>query len=338
MAPCQGDGFADRGDGDPIVIGLINNMPDAALRATEQQFRALLSATPRGQGVRLRSFFLPEIPRSDTARLHFMRHYEPIDALWENHVDGLIVTGAEPRALVLTDELYWNTLTKLVDWADDHKVSTIWSCLAAHAAVQYLDGIGRLALKKKLFGVFDCRKVADHPILAGVPSQWSVPHSRYNGLPEDRLGSMGYRLLSSSSEAGADVFVREQGSLFVFLNGHPEYQADALFREYRRDVVRFLSGERENYPDVPDRYFDDDTTKRLVAFRQRAIRNRSVDLAVDLPARGGADERLPHAWHGVATLIFGNWLSYLMAQRSQPAPLQASAFAATLDRRDVREP
>ncbi len=335
MAPSQGDGFMDRCDGDPIVIGLVNNMPDAALRATEQQFRTLLSATPAGQNVRLKLFFLPEIPRSDTARFHFMRHYEPIDALWESHVDGLIVTGAEPRAPLLTDELYWNTLTKLVDWADDQKVSTIWSCLAAHAAVQYLDGIGRLALKKKLFGVYDCRKVADHPILAGLPSQWSVPHSRYNGLPEDLLDSMGYRLLSSSVEAGADVFVREQGSLFVFLNGHPEYQADALFREYRRDVVRFLSGERESYPDVPNGYFDDDTTKLLVAFRERAIRNRSADLAVDLPARGVADERLPHAWHGVATLIFGNWLTYLMAHRPQSALPQASAFAVPQAGHDV---
>jgi homoserine O-succinyltransferase len=335
MSSAQEGGSVPGSDDEPIVIGLVNNMPDAALRTTEQQFRALLSATPIGQRVRFRPFFLPEIPRSDTARLHFMQHYEPIDALWDGQIDGLIVTGAEPRALVLTDEVYWKTLTRLVDWAEQHTVSTIWSCLAAHATVRHLDGIDRRALDKKLFGVFECQKVIDHPILAGVPSQWQVPHSRYNGLPEDLLGSMGYRLLSRSNEAGADIFVREQGSLFVFLNGHPEYHVDALFREYRRDVIRFLSGEQENYPEVPNAYFDDDTTQMLAAFRQKAVQDRSLSPAVELPLRGSADERLPHAWHDVAILIFSNWLSYVAARKSPSAPPQAYVSATARSESDV---
>lgn len=326
MGSAPADHSPHVGDDATIVIGLVNNMPDAALRTTEQQFRALLSVPSLGQRVCLRSFFLPDIQRSDTARLHFMQHYQPIDALWNSQIDGLIVTGAEPRASVLTDERYWDTLTKLVDWAEDHTVSTIWSCLAAHAAVLHLDNIGRRALGKKLSGVFDCRKVSDHPILAGVPSQWRVPHSRYNGLPEDVLVSMGYRLLSTSAEAGADVFVRERGSLFVFLNGHPEYHSDALFREYRRDVIRFLSGEQECYPEVPEGYFGDDTIGMLEAFRQLAVQNRSMELVKDLPAHGVADERLPQAWHAVAKCIFANWLAYLVAHR--PGSMSADANAS----------
>ncbi len=307
-------GTPPRGDGNPIVIGLVNNMSDAALRTTEQQFRALLSASLSGHRVCLRSFFLPEIPRSDTVWARFMQHYEPIEALWESQVDGLIVTGAEPRAAVLTDEPYWNSLTKLVDWAEDHTVSTIWSCLAAHATVRHLDGIDRRLLPKKLSGVYNCQKVADHPILAGVPPQWGVPHSRYNGLPEELLASMGYRVLSTSTKAGADVFVRERGSLFVFLHGHPEYRVDELFREYRRDVVRFLLREQESYPDLPEGYFEEDIAGLLATFRERAIQQRSIDLIADLPAHGAANERLPHAWRNIALTIFANWLSYLVAE------------------------
>jgi homoserine O-succinyltransferase/O-acetyltransferase len=314
-------GSPPRGDGDPIVVGLVNNMSDAALRTTEQQFRALLSAPLSGLRVCLRPFFMPEIPRSDTVRLHFMQHYEPIDALWESQVDGLIVTGAEPRAEVLTDEPYWDSLTKLVDWAEDHTVSTIWSCLAAHATVHHLDGIDRRLLEKKLSGVYKCRKVADHPILAGIPPQWDVPHSRYNGLPEELLASMGYRVLSTSTKTGADVFVRERGSLFVFLHGHPEYRVDALFREYRRDVIRFLSSEQESYPDLPEGYFDENTAQLLATFRQRAIQQRSMDLIMDLPAHGAANERLPHAWRNVAVRFFANWLSYLGAEGSRGTTL-----------------
>jgi homoserine O-succinyltransferase len=307
-------GSPPRDDGNPLVIGLVNNMSDAALRTTEQQFRALLSVPFSGHRVCLRLFFLPEITRSDIVRERFMQHYEPIDALWESQVDGLIVTGAEPRAEVLTDELYWDSLTKLVDWAEDHTVSTIWSCLAAHATVRHLDGIDRRLLQKKLSGVYNCRKVADHPILAGIPPQWEVPHSRYNGLPEELLASMGYRVLSTSTKTGADVFVRERGSLFVFLHGHPEYRVDALFREYRRDVIRFLSGEQENYPDLPEGYFDEDTAGLLATFRERAIQQRSIDLIADLPVHGAANERRPHAWRNVAVKIFANWLSYLVVE------------------------
>jgi homoserine O-succinyltransferase len=329
MGSVEADSSGRGDDDEPIVIGLVNNMPDAALRTTEQQFRALLLAAPIGHRVRLRSFALPEIPRSETARLHFMQHYEHLDTLWESQVDGLIVTGAEPRTQLLSDELYWGTLTKLVDWAEDHTISTIWSCLAAHAAVLHLDSIDRRALGEKLSGLFNCRKVSDHPILAGVPSQWQVPHSRYNGLPEELLVSKGYHLLSTSTEAGADVFVKEHGSLFVFLNGHPEYHADALFREYRRDVIRYLSNEQEAYPEAPRGYFDQDTTLLLDAFRQRAMQNRSADLAVDLPVIGVAGERLTGTWHSVATRVFANWLSYLVAYRSRSTLPAGHIVAAT---------
>jgi homoserine O-succinyltransferase len=67
--------------------------------------------------------------------------------------------------------------------------------------------------------------------------------------------------------AGVDTFVRERRSLFLFFQGHPEYDADTLPREYRRDVARFLRGERDSYPDLPKEYFDPITTDMLNAFR-----------------------------------------------------------------------
>ena len=51
-------------------IGLVNNMPDAALRTTERQFRDLLSRAAAEQPVSLRVFSLPELPRSEAGQLH----------------------------------------------------------------------------------------------------------------------------------------------------------------------------------------------------------------------------------------------------------------------------
>jgi homoserine O-succinyltransferase len=301
--------------GEPIVIGLVNNMPDAALQTTERQFRELFFAASHNLPVRLRLFSLPEVPRADAGRSHVSQHYEDISELWASHLDGLIVTGTEPRAPALPDEPYWPTLTKLVDWAEDHAISTVWSCLAAHAAVLHIDGIGRRAFPEKLTGVFDCTKATDHPIVVGAPSRWRVPHSRYNELPEETLVSRGYRIVSRLPGTGADMFVKQRRSLFLFVQGHLEYDPGALLREYRRDIRRFLAGERDSYPEMPRGYFDEDAAPALAAFRRQALGNRSIDLLLTFPAI--AEGKLTHPWLGPAVRIYANWLSYLVEQRSR---------------------
>jgi homoserine O-succinyltransferase len=308
------------------MIGLVNNMPDAALRTTERQFRELLAAASRNFTVALRLFSLPEIPRAYLGRSYLRQHYDDIGELWANDLDGLIVTGTVPRARVLADEPYWRTLTRLVDWAEDHTVSTIWSCLAAHSAVLHTDGIARYAVGEKLSGVFECVKVAYHPIVAGAPPRWCIPHSRYNEVPETALVSKGYRTLSRSKEAGADVFIIQRKSLFVFMQGHPEYDAGALFREYRRDVGEFLSGERDIYPEMPRCYFDATTTAAFEAFRERALRCRDLALFSSFPSM--SEGKLAHSWQETAVSLYANWLSYLMERRTQdlqPARLRISA-------------
>ena len=155
---------------DTLDIGLVNNMPDAALEQTERQFIGLLSAAAGERRIRVKLFSLAEIVRTGAARERVERRYAPLDELWEGRFDGLIVTGTEPRAPDLRDEPYWHTLAKLIDWAEANTRSTIWSCLAAHTVVLHMDGIGRHPLADKCFGLFDCVKAASHPILKGVPA------------------------------------------------------------------------------------------------------------------------------------------------------------------------
>jgi len=295
---------------EPIVVGFVNNMPDAALRTTERQFRELLSAASWNLSVRLRFFSLPDVPRSEAGRLHVSENYADVSELWSSHLDGLIVTGTEPRASALPDEPYWGSLAKLVEWAEDHTWSTVWSCLAAHAAVLHTDGVNRRLLAHKLSGVFECVKATDHAILAGIPSQWRVPHSRQNELPEEELAAKGYRILSRSAEAGTDIFIKQKKSLSVFVQGHPEYDPGALLREYRRDIGRFLSGERDSYPDMPRGYFDADMAAAFTGFQKEALANRNIDLLSKFPV-GHAEGQLDHPWRAMAVRMYANWLSYL---------------------------
>ena len=213
-----------------LDIGLVNNMPDTALRATERQFLSLLTAAAQGIVVRLRLFTLPDVPRTDWAQ-DYLSGYSSFTNLWDGHFDGLIVTGTEPRASNLMDEPYWRSLTQIVEWAEHNTYSTVWSCLAAHAAVLHLDGIVRRSLGNKLFGVFECARVADHQLMATVGSRLQMPHSRWNDLPEDALASCGYRVLTRSEEAGVDAFVRQSKSLFVFFDTPTHWPADVLYEK-----------------------------------------------------------------------------------------------------------
>lgn len=303
-------------DANCIDIGLINNMPGAALEATERQFHALLDAAADGIVVRLSIYALPDVPRTDVSQRHVSTFYSDIRDLWDSHPDGLIVTGTEPRTPNLMDEPYWGSLTRLLDWAEHHTHSAVWSCLAAHAALLHINGIGRRPLSEKRFGVFECAKVSDHPLTAQAPPRLRMPHSRWNDIAEDALVACGYHILTRSDNAGVDAFVKRRKSLFVFFQGHPEYEADTLLLEYRRDVGRFLRGVRDSYPTMPHGYFDADTVDLLSALRERALWDRREELLADFPTDLAAG-KLSHTWRSAAVSVYRNWLLYLCAQKAR---------------------
>src|ERR1700761_2858513 len=126
--------FGSRGTKATLHIGLVNNMPDAAMRATELQFARLLKDAASDFDVRLHLFSLPEIARGETQRSRMEGFYADVATLPEAGMDGLIITGAEPLTDALSDETYWPALTRLMDWSATGTVSTLFSCLAAHAA------------------------------------------------------------------------------------------------------------------------------------------------------------------------------------------------------------
>ena len=231
-------------------------------------------------------------------------------------LDALIVTGAEPRAPSLDHEPYWESLSEVVDWAEHNTTSTIWSCLAAHAAVLHLDGVQRHELEEKRFGVFECGSVSDDPILAGAPTPLFVPHARCNELRESELVSHGYRILTRSPEAGVDSFVKQWRSLFIFFQGHPEYDLDSLSREYRRDIGRFLRGESQSCPPMPQGYFDHRSELALRAFDARARMDRHPDLLASFPDHLRLRSTVIDGWRAPAISMFRNWLSYLVEHKA----------------------
>ncbi|MGH8325568.1 MAG: homoserine O-succinyltransferase MetA [Steroidobacteraceae bacterium] len=308
-----------------VTIGLLNNMPDPALEATEQQFGALLRAAAGSRTVRLRFSSLPELTRGPAARERINSRYWTLDELLSQRPDALIVTGTEPRTPALEEEPYWERLARLIDWAEANTAASIWSCLAAHAVAQALHGVRRRRLAEKRFGVFEHRVREGHSLIEGVRAPLPTPHSRWNDLPVEALEAAGFAILSFSRETGADLFVSTRRSLLVCFQGHPEYESATLLKEYRRDVGRYLRGEQEAWPTLPHGYFTHAGTPealRLIeTFRERAEVARDPHLLADFPV-GRLAAGLEARWQPEAVTIYRNWLEYVATAKErtrQPA-------------------
>jgi homoserine O-succinyltransferase len=302
--------------GQCVTIGLINNMSEAAFRATERQFVSLLDSASEGIQINLSLYVLPGIQRAESNGHHASSRYSNVETLWSTRLDGLIVTGREPMTPNLRDESYWESFTKVLEWARENTYSTVWSCLAAHGAVLHMDGIGRRKSDDKNFGVYECVRVSDHRLTEGLSPHLQMPHSRWNSVAEEELMASGYSVLTRTADAGVDTFVKQENSLFVFFQGHPEYEPDTLLREYRRDVGRYLRGEMNTYPLIPRGYFDLSTEGALIALQEKAISCRSEKLLADITTIF-EEKKIEDTWHWAAARIYRNWLEYICARKNE---------------------
>jgi homoserine O-succinyltransferase len=313
-----------RDRGRRLTIGLVNNMPDSALAATERQFSNLIETASGEADVRLRFYGLRQIPRSMEALAHLRPLYADASALSGQGLDALIVTGAQPIAPDLKEEPYWGALTRAIDWAAANTISTILSCLAAHAGVLHFSRIARRPLPAKCSGVFAFDVGQSDRLTQGVDGQWVIPHSRHNGLDEEELRRAGYSVLTRSPTTGVDMFVKRMRSLIVFLQGHPEYESDTLAREYRRDISRYLRGDLATLPELPEGYFSGAEEQSLRHFQSQARADRRAETMASYPEIGRGAANAP--WRRSASLLYRNWLAFV-AERKAEAVQNSSALA-----------
>jgi homoserine O-succinyltransferase len=142
------------------------------------------------------------------------------------------------------------------------------------------------------------------------------------------LAARGYSVLTHSDTVGVDMFVKEQGSLFVFFQGHPEYDEGALLREYRRDIGRYLRGERDTYPAAPHGYFDETSKRKLDVFQARAMAERSESIIDDFPEVTSGHRR--RSGRDPATVqIYRNWLTHVAQQKAARTKSRSSVDVRT---------
>ncbi|NEV64204.1 homoserine O-succinyltransferase MetA [Thiorhodococcus minor] len=295
-----------------LHIGLLNMMPDAALAATERQFFRLIGQSNQIAQFYVHPFTLDALKRSRDARAHIDSYYEPFERIREEGLDALIITGANVTGPDLSAEPFWEPLIEVVDWAYDNVCSTLCSCLATHAVLEFRYGQRRRPLPEKRWGVFPHHVVdRSHPLVANVNTRFDVPHSRFNDISREQFVSAGLKVLAESDAAGVHLAVSPDGFRQVFFQGHPEYDTISLLKEYKREVKRFATGARPDYPPFPESYFG--LQSRAILDEHRARAQAVLEHGQEVP---GFPEPhllagLHNTWHDTAEGVVGNWMGLI---------------------------
>ena len=292
-----------------LHIGFLNMMPDAALVATEHQFIRLIGASNQIAQFYLYPFTIPEQERGPTARRHIDQYYFDFSELREKGLDALIITGANPVSPALDQESFWLPLMEIVDWATENVASMLCSCLATHALVKFGHDIERQTLPRKKWGVYSHSiSVPEHPLTWEINTRFDAPHSRFNDVSKQQMEQAGLKVLAESEDAGVHLAVSEDLFRVVYFQGHPEYDAISLLKEYKREALRYIEGVRDTEPPLPRNYFPVEAEAIIADFMRATLAAKSSgDIPPQFPERE-LQALVDNTWGDTGKAIVNNWL------------------------------
>lgn len=301
---------ADR-DLDCVVVNL---MSEAARDATERQWRRLVqeSAPERRGAVR---FTTGADPRAATGDVRARSGYHPLAEVLSSQADLAVITGAEPTCRDVADEPSWPVMIDTVDWATEHCRVLVVSCQAAHAVLRHRHALGRRRLPEKRTGVFRQDVDLGHPLCRNFPADVEMPHSRLNDIEGNALRRHGWDILIGSG-IGWAVAARRIGICQVLLfQSHPEYDADSLLKEFRRDLHRYGRSEAP-FPAVPTGYFSIACEQAIENARARPAAELLDHHELELESRYGPGTP---PWTRVGAGLVANALAVSETGRLRPS-------------------
>ena len=292
-----------------LHIGLLNMMPDKALEATERQFFRLIGESNQIAQFYVHPFTLNELQRSVAGQAHIDKYYMSFDEIKQSGLDALIITGANVIGSELSEQPFWQPLHEVIDWAYENVTSTLCSCLATHAVLEFRYKQKRRPLVDKCWGAYPHRVLdITHPLVTGMNTRFDVPHSRFNQIDFEQFKAAGLKVLVQSEQACVHLAVSEDGFRIVFFQGHPEYDVVSLLKEYKREVGAYIFAERDDYPVFPDNYFTlqnkaifEEYRDRVDAARKQAVKPPEFPEKLILGA-------LDNTWHDSAEAVINNWI------------------------------
>ncbi|MBA4311401.1 MAG: homoserine O-succinyltransferase [Chlorobiaceae bacterium] len=172
------------------------------------------------------------------------------EAIKNEPLDGLIITGAPVETIPFEAVTYWKELLEIFSYANTNIVSTLGICWGG-LAIAKIFGVEKINYAKKLFGVYASKNLnRNHPITDGLNDTFYCPQSRYAGFNENDLRIAAdagkINLLAHSEEAGHFIFESGDGRFIGHL-GHHEYDAERIVFEHFRDIQKGLESAPANF-------------------------------------------------------------------------------------------
>lgn len=310
-----------------LHIGLLNMMPDAALGATERQFFRLIGESNPIAQFFVHPFTLEALPRSDEAQAYVDQYYEKFEDLREQGLDALIITGANVTQPNLSAELFWESLIEVADWAHQQVTSTLCSCLATHAVLEFRYGKKREQQPKKKWGVFEHQVInALHPLVTDINTRFSVPHSRWNSVYPHQFEEAGLRSLVTGDDGCVHLATSADGFRTIFFQGHPEYDTVSLLKEYKREIENYVNGQSDQYPPLPDNYFGKFESAILREYQYRLDEALSRGEQIPEFPESLVLRQIDNTWHDTACSVVGNWMGliYQITHKNRKIPFMES--------------
>ncbi|MTV82099.1 homoserine O-acetyltransferase/O-succinyltransferase family protein [Secundilactobacillus folii] len=216
----------------PVKLLVVNLMPNKL--ETERQFVHLFSHL--SLDVEVTFLRMASHHSKHTSETALQSAYAVLDDVYDQHFDGMVVTGAPVEQIQFEDVDYWPEFKALLDWRNKHVQQSILECWAAQAGIYADFGINKRVIPSKLFGVYRCEINARTALTAGF-KQLSMPQSRHATL--ENISDPRLNVLASDPEAGPVVLASEV-THSTYISGHPEYETQTLNNEFHRDQEKGL--------------------------------------------------------------------------------------------------
>ncbi|MDH5559999.1 MAG: homoserine O-succinyltransferase [Deltaproteobacteria bacterium] len=235
---CIDGSDALRQDIRPLRIGILNIMPNVQgyeFNLLHPLGKSILQIEPVWIKLSTHNY-------TSSSQEHLEDLYITFDkAIYNQSLDGLIITGAPVEELHFEDVIYWEEVQRILIYARKNIVSTLGICWGGMALSKMI-GIEKIIYDKKLFGIYPTKNLAhDHSIVGDLDDCFYCPQSRHAGYEDQTLESErdigNINLLAYSEEAGYTIFETTDKRFLVHL-GHPEYNAGRLVEESLRDRLK----------------------------------------------------------------------------------------------------
>lgn len=222
------------GETGALRVGIINIMPQA------ESYEPFLTRPLEGLPFEVSPVWIRlashQYSSSDGQRIR--RRYRTYEEVSLQGLDALILTGAPVEELDYDQITYWSELSEILRDARARVPSTLGICWGG-MALSYLLGLEKENYGKKLFGVFQNRRLhRDHPLTEGAEDLFWCAQSRHSGISSRSLEAAArageVSLLSHGEETGYTWFESADRRFLIHL-GHPEYEASRLVAEWERD-------------------------------------------------------------------------------------------------------